>query len=360
MTNGNVEQQNEDDPSMLVLVAPRVRRLVRMIITPMPVLAVGPIMRFVQGDGYSPFIGVPVGLLLMLFTASLRKRLAVLLGAEWVVISEWRRRLTADMAEASSWPGVLAAMAATTITLLGFGLIVTPRLDKFEIEVRLLSFVLVAVTGVRILVRRRILSRVLQAPTELARDDDRAQRHRMLKRLFRRLLLTSYLVCVTAALIGIAVGMRFDRLTRVIVYVVAVLAWIGFCAFIGLWWLAVRRQPSSRLPLRIVALRLRVFLLWGLLAIAGPIAILGGGLIIAETIGLPQRTLAFIVGLTSEALGISDSAGDCVVGYGVYCLFAIDLVMSALVGLYAGVYVSLNPVLGFAEGVMMRARGGVD
>jgi hypothetical protein len=359
MTNGNVEQQNEDNPSILVLVTPRVRRLVGMTITPIPVLAVGPIMRFVQGDGYHPFIGVLVGLLLMLFTASLRRRLAVLLGAEWVEISEWRRRLTAEMVEVSSLPGVLAAMAATTITLLGFGLILTPRHDDFEIDVYLLSLVLVAVTGARVLVRRRILSRVLQAPTELARDDDRAQRHRMLKRLFRRLLLAGYLVCVTAALIGIAVGMRFDRLTRVIVYVVAVLAWIGFCAFLGLSWLAVRRQSSRRLPPRIFTLRLRAFLLWSLLAIAGPIAILGGGLIIAETIGLPQRTLAFIVGLTSEALRIPDSAGDCVVGYGVYCLFAIDVVMSALVGLYVGVYLFVNPGLGFPEGVMMRAREGV-
>jgi hypothetical protein len=296
----------------------------------------------------------------MLFTALLRRRLAVLLGAELVLRAEWRRRMTADMAEASSWPGALAAMAATTITLLGFALIVTPRLDDFEIDVRSLSLILVAVTGVRILVTRHILSRVLQAPAEPARDDDQAQRHCVLKRHFRRLLLAGYLVCVTAALIGIAVGMRFDRLTRVIVYVVAVLAWIGFCAFLRLLWLAVRRESSERVPLRLSALRLRIFLLWGLLAIAVPIAILGGGLIIAETMGLPQRTLAFISGFTSEALGIPGSMDACIVGYGVYCLFAVDLVMSTLVGLYAGVYLSLNQVLGFPEGFVMRARGGAD
>jgi hypothetical protein len=360
MRINNAERQDEDDSSMLVLVTPRVQRLVGLIVASLPVLAVGPTMRFVQGDGYSPFIGVLVGLLLMLFTGLLRRRLAVPLGAQWVVRSEWRRRMTADMAEASSWPSAIAAMAATTITLLGFALIVAPRLDDFEIDVWLLSLVLVAATGVRILITRHILSRVLQAPAELARDDDQAQRHRVLKRPFRRFLLSSYLVYVTAALIGIAVGMRFDRLSRVIVYVVAVLAWIGLCAFLRLLWLAVRPESLARLPLRLSALRLRTFLLWGLLAIAGPIAILGGGLIIAETMGLPQRTLAFISGFTSEALGIPDSIDSCIVGYGASCLFAIDLVMSALIGLYVGVYLSVNPVLGFPEGVVMRARGGVD
>lgn len=359
MTNGSLKQQGEDDRSVLVLVTPRVQRLVGMIFTSMPVLAVGPIMRFVQGDGYSPFIGVLVGLVLMLFTALLRRRLAVLLGAEWVVRSEWRRRMTAEMAEASTWPSMLAAMLATTITLLGFALIVTPQLDNFKIDVWLLSLVLIAATGVRIRVTRHILSRVLQAPAELARDDDQAQRHRVLKRYLRRLLLAGYLVCVTAALIGIAVGMRFDRLTRVTAYVVAVLSWIGFCAFLRALWLAVRWESSARPPLRLAALRLRTFLLWGLLAIAIPIAILSGGLIIAETIGLPQRTLAFISGFSSEALGIPGSMNACIVGYGVYCLFAIDLMMSALVGLYAGAYLSANPVLGFPEGVVMRARAGV-
>jgi hypothetical protein len=358
MTNGSLEQQDEDDPSMLVLVTPRVQRLVGMIIASMPVLAVGPIMRFMQGDGYSPFIGVLVGLLLMLFTALLRRWLAVLLGAEWVVRSEWHRRMTAEMAETSTWPGVLVAIAATTITLLGFALIVTPRLDNIEIDVWLLSLVLIAMTGVRIRVARHILSRALQVP---ARNEDQAQRYRALKRYFRRRLLAGYLVCVTAALIGIAVGMRFDRLTRVLVYVVAVLAFIGFCAFLRLLWLAFRRESSGRIPLRLSALHLRTFfLLWGLLAIAVPMAILGGGLIIAETMGLPQRTLAFVSGFISEALDIPEYTDACIVGYGVYCLFAIDLMMSALVGLYAGVYLFVNPVLGFPEGVVMGTRAGAN
>jgi hypothetical protein len=102
------------------------------------------------------------------------------------------------------------------------------------------------------------------------------------------------------------------------------------------------------------------FLLWGLLAIAVPMAILGGGLIIAETMGLPQRTLAFASGFISEALGIPEYTDACIVGYGVYCLFAIDLMMSALVGLYAGVYLFVNPVLGFPEGVVMGTRAGAN
>jgi hypothetical protein len=98
-------------------------------------------------------------------------------------------------------------------------------------------------------------------------------------------------------------------------------------------------------------------LLWGLLVIAVPVAVLGAGLIVAETMGLPARTLIFVSAAISEAVGIPPVMDACIAGYGVSCLFGADVVISVMVGLYVGTYLKLNPLLGFPEVSVMRVRG---
>lgn len=275
----------------LVLLKSKAQRFVEMVAIPTVSLTVGPAMRALLGDQYSPVYGLLAMFPLMFLMTAAGSGLAPRYGGEWVSRSERLRRLTAEVAATPCWQTVLATMAMTALTLLGLFLVVDPIDDLGNpvggpLAALSLIALISALSGGQVLFSRRRLRRSVVVEGKPPAGYVASEVRGVLPRI--------YLAYVLGTGVGVVVGSQFRDVSRFFAFVAASLV----ASMVLLQVFSYRRAPRQ---LYAPDLRLGSQMLMGALLCGMPMGIIFSGAAILTMMGHP--------GMMVIAVGVAIAIG---------------------------------------------------
>jgi hypothetical protein len=256
----------------LVLLKSRTQNLFEMMVMPLAILPLGPAMRGILGDRYSPLHGTVAAILMLLLVCKLSGLWAAQRGGEWVTKPERLRRSIQQSDSISRWKTAGATTAMMALILVAVFLIMAP-LDQFASALGGMPVLLGLIAAASALVGVQPLLRSVVTAERSAADQYRSNLRSALPRI--------YLAYCMGAVGSTTVALAFQGVERIGVFVVGALAIAKVSQ-----WLLFRNRPPAKLYRaandsfgRVVAAGL---LLWGIpmgIMSSGMIVLLGSGVL---------------------------------------------------------------------------------
>lgn len=220
----------------LVLFTPRRQRLWQRIVIPAAILPIGPAMRTMLGDGYSLYHGLLLIFVLIFAMTAVCRWWTRHHAGEWVSREERVRRTIAETEAGSRWLDAVTSSAMIALNLLAMVLVISPLQDLVTIY----RVWLIAGGAISLLCGLQALSRRQLIGTQIATGVPPSGHLRSeLLRIIPRLVLANAI----GAIVGVAIGLQFDGITRFAIFVVLALT-VSMCLrYLLLYHVGTRLYP---------------------------------------------------------------------------------------------------------------------